>query len=258
MKRMSLGAVAILAGCVGVFAQIPGTAGGPPAREFGAHGPGPIGMEMRGGKTVTGLPYSADVKTTVTQTLADGNTISRVTTGHVARDSQGRTYFQQNISGGPWAQNATTTLTFISDPVAEYTYVLNPATKIAMRREFKARTGETRLHSPNGVAADAKNSVEADLGQQSIAGLTATGKSITRTIPAGAIGNAQPIVEKSEVWTSPDLQVVLLSKHSDPRFGQSIYSLSNITRSEPNAALFQVPSGYTVQDAPGPGRWRGN
>ncbi len=198
------------------------------------------------------------MKTTIIQTLADGNTINRVTTGHVARDSQGRTYLQQNISGGPWAQNGTTTVTFISDPVTEYTYVLNPNTKVAMRREFKSRTGENRSHTANGAAPESKSSVEGDLGQQSINGLTATGKSFTRTIPAGAIGNAQPIVEKSEVWTSPDLQVVILSKRSDPRFGQSIYSLSNIQRNEPNAALFQVPSGYTVQDAPSPGRWRGN
>jgi hypothetical protein len=215
-------------------------------------------MEMRSGKVVTGAPYSADVKTSVTQTLSDGNTINRVTTGHVARDSQGRTYFQQNISGGPWAQNGTTTVTFISDPVGEYTYVLNPNTKIAMRRVFKPHTGEGRFHSPNGEAPDAKGRVETDLGQQSINGLTATGKSITRTVPAGAIGNAQPIVEKREVWTSPDLQVVVLSKRSDPRFGQSTYSLSNIRRSDPSAVLFQVPSGYTVQDAPAPGHWRGN
>ncbi len=258
MKRVRLSAVAVLVGCFGMFAQTPGPAGGPPPGRFGPHGPGPIGMEMRSGKVVIGAPYSADVNTSVTQTLADGNTINRVTTGHVARDSQGRTYFQQNISGGPWAQNGTTTVTFISDPVAEYTYVLNPNTKIAMRREFKPHTGEGRSHSPNGAAADAKGRVETDLGQQSINGLTATGKSITRTVPAGAIGNAQPIVEKSEVWTSPDLQIVVLSKRSDPRFGQSVYTLNNIQRNEPNAALFQVPSGYTVQDAPAPGRWRGN
>jgi hypothetical protein len=259
MKRISLSAVVILAGCIGAFAaQTPGSAGGPPPREFGAHGPGPIGMEMRSGKVLTGAPYSADVKTSVTQTLADGNTINRVTTGHVARDTQGRTYFQQNISGGPWAQNGTTTVTFISDPVAEYTYVLNPNTKVAMRRAFKSHTEEGGFRSSGRGGPDAKGRVETDLGQQSINGLAATGKSITRTIPAGAIGNAQPIVEKSEVWTSSELQVVILSKRSDPRFGVSTYSLSNIQRNEPSAALFQVPAGYTVQDAPAPGRWRGN
>jgi hypothetical protein len=260
MKSIRLSAVAILAGCIVAYAaQTPGSAGGPPPPGFGTHGPGPIGMEMRTGKVVTDAPYSADVKTSVIQTLADGNTINRVTTGHVARDRQGRTYFQQTITGVPWAQNGRTTVTFISDPVSEYTYVLNPSTKVAMRRAFKFHTGESgRFRSPNGERPDAKGRVETDLGQQTINGLTAAGKSITRTIAAGEIGNAQPIVEKSEVWTSSDLQVVILSKRSDPRFGVSTYSLSNIQRNEPSAALFQVPAGYTVQDAPAAGHWRGN
>ena len=102
---------------------------------------------------------------------------------------------------------------------------------------------------------DSSDRVEADLGTQVIDGINATGKSITHTIPAGTIGNAQPIVDKVEIWTSPDLQVVVLSKRSDPRMGQSTYSLSSIQRSEPDASLFQVPTGYTVEDA-GPGRGR--
>ena len=236
----------------------------PPAHSFGGPGPmghlGPMGhMGMPFGKLVTGKPYSADVNTSLTETLADGNTISRANTGHVARDSQGRTYFEQTISGGPWAQRGSTTITFLSDPVSGYTYVLNANTKIAMRRAFKSRTGEhAPPRPPDGLASpDAKDRVETDLGQQTINGVNATGKSITRTIPAGTIGNSQPIVEKSEIWTAPDLQVVVLSKHSDPRSGQSTYTLNNIQRSEPNSALFQVPTDYTVRDAPpSPGRQR--
>ncbi len=261
MKYLSFLAVGMFAALVPLSAQTEGPQGGPPgappSHDF--RGPGRMGqmgpmghMGMPFGKVVTGAPYSADVNTSSTQTLADGNTISRSNTGHVARDSQGRTYFQQNISGGPWAQKGSTTITFLSDPVSGYTYILNANTKVAMRRAFKPRTGE---HAPplppDGLARpDAKDRVETDLGQQTVNGLSVTGKSITRTIPAGTIGNSQPIVEKSEIWTSPDLQVVVLSKHSDPRSGQSTYTLNNIQRSEPNAAVFQVPSDYTVQDAP--------
>ncbi len=54
MKRVSLTGVAVLSGCISMFAQVPGTAGGPPPRGFGAHGPGPIGMEMHAGKIVIG------------------------------------------------------------------------------------------------------------------------------------------------------------------------------------------------------------
>jgi hypothetical protein len=208
---------------------------------------------MHSGKIVAGAPYSATTKASVTQTLADGNTISRVITGQLARDSQGRTYSQQNITGGLWGQGGAVTITFIADPVAGYTYMLNSTRKTAFRRPFKERTNESARPFEGSNAAGTRNRVETDLGQQTISGVTVTGKSISRTIPAGQIGNTAAIVEKTEIWTDPELQVVVQSTHSDPRWGQSTYTLSNIQQAEPNPALFQVPPGYTIQDAPARG-----
>jgi hypothetical protein len=51
--------------------------------------------------------------------------------------------------------------------------------------------------------------------------------------------------------------VLVLSKRSDPRVGETVYRLTNVKRSEPDAALFQVPSGFTTQqEQPGPMRMR--
>jgi hypothetical protein len=86
------------------------------------------------------------------------------------------------------------------------------------------------------------------LGTQTIEGVEATGTQSTVTIPAGAIGNEQPIKIVSEQWYSPALQVVVLSKRSDPRSGEMVYRLTQLDRSEPAAALFQVPSDYTIKD----------
>ena len=36
-------------------------------------------------------------------------------------------------------------------------------------------------------------------------------------------------------------------KRSDPRMGKTIFQFTNIQRGEPDAALFQVPSDYTVK-----------
>ncbi len=88
---------------------------------------------------------------------------------------------------------------------------------------------------------------EEDLGAQVIQGLTAQGKRVTRTIPAGQVGNQRPIDIVTETWYSPDLQVVLMSKTSDPRFGETVYQLNHINRAEPDHSLFTVPSDYTVQ-----------
>ena len=87
-----------------------------------------------------------------------------------------------------------------------------------------------------------------------INGVSAQGTRHTRTIPAGQIGNEKAITIVSEKWYSPDLQMTVMSKHSDPRFGQTTYNLTNIQQKEPDASLFAVPAGYTIQQGGrGPG-----
>ena len=86
------------------------------------------------------------------------------------------------------------------------------------------------------------------LGKQTIEGVEAEGSRTTVTIPAGEIGNEQAIQMVSERWYSPELQVVVMSRHSDPRSGEHIYRLTNIDRSEPAKSLFEVPADYTIAD----------
>lgn len=83
-----------------------------------------------------------------------------------------------------------------------------------------------------------------ELGEQNIEGVSARGTRTITTIPAGAIGNERAIETVYEKWYSPELQMVVLSRHTDPRFGEQTYRLTNINRSEPDSSLFQVPSGY--------------
>lgn len=86
------------------------------------------------------------------------------------------------------------------------------------------------------------------LGKQFFEGVEAEGTRTTKTIPAGEIGNEQPIQIVSERWYSPELQVVVMTRQSDPRVGETTYRLTNITRAEPSATLFQVPADYSVKD----------
>lgn len=85
-----------------------------------------------------------------------------------------------------------------------------------------------------------------ELGEQNIEGVNARGTRTITTIPAGAIGNERAIETVYEKWYSTELQMIVLSKHSDPRFGEQTYKLTNINRSEPDSSLFQVPTGYKV------------
>jgi hypothetical protein len=91
--------------------------------------------------------------------------------------------------------------------------------------------------------------VTQELGKQFIEGVEAEGKRTTVTIPAGEMGNERPIEIVSEQWYSPELQLVVMTRTSDPRSGEMTYKLTNINRSEPAGTLFEVPSDYTVKDS---------
>jgi hypothetical protein len=107
----------------------------------------------------------------------------------------------------------------------------------------KAGPGET----PNSFKTD-------DLGSRMIEGVSAQGTRTTVTIPAGQVGNDRPIEVVSETWYSPDLKVVMMTKHNDPRAGETVYQLMNVTRSEPLQSLFEVPPDFQVTDMKARGR----
>lgn len=96
--------------------------------------------------------------------------------------------------------------------------------------------------------------VTESLGKQFIEGIEAEGTRTTITIQPGAIGNERAINIVSERWYSPELQTVVMSKNSDPRFGETSYRLTNISRTEPARTLFEVPSDYTLKTEQSPMR----
>jgi hypothetical protein len=240
----------------------------PPGHGFG-HGPGRdeirfLGFEAGlGDKTVTGAPFSASFTTESTETLSDGNQIKHTSTGSIARDSQGRTRRDMTLpafGATAVAGQAAPHVTFVNDPVAGTRYILEADTKTA--RQMPAPPDKSQFtrktHTGGGPGAEAadKETVTTSLGTQTIGGVTAEGTRYTRTIPAGQIGNAKSIVIVSERWYSADLQMVVMTKRSDPRSGDTTFQMTSIARTEPAASLFQVPAGYTVAQAEPRGAFR--
>ncbi|MDQ6699748.1 MAG: hypothetical protein M3Z36_06155 [Acidobacteriota bacterium] len=111
----------------------------------------------------------------------------------------------------------------------------------------KGVDGNVKYRAMNSQAAP--DSKTESLGKQTIEGVEAEGTRTTMTIPTGEIGNERPIQIVSERWFSPALQTFVLTRRNDPMAGETVYRLSNISRSEPDASLFQIPPGYTVKDA---------
>jgi hypothetical protein len=223
-----------------------------------------LGFEgMRGGTVVTGAPFSGVAVTESTQTLADGNHITRKTQANLFRDSQGRIRKEVTVTGfAPLAAaGAAKSFIVINDPVAGTNFVLHPDTKVAekMGRPFggmkgsakDAIKGKRQAREEQEIAAG--NLKKEDLGTQTIGGISAQGTRVTRTIPAGQMGNEKPIYIVHETWFSNDLQMVVMSKRTNPWIGETTYTLTNIQRKEPAAELFAVPSDFTVTQR-GPGR----
>lgn len=216
------------------------------------------------GKVVTGAPYSAQAVTQFNQTLADGNHIQRTSTGVVARDSEGRTRVERSLNAiGPLAGSGSPSKAiFINDPVAGMSYMLDSNRHTARQMPSLAgrhgpgagvqgNAGESQPANSSARASMRQRAMAAvktdDLGTQVIDGLTLQGKRMTRTISAAQAGSDRDIEVVTEIWTSPDLQMVVMSKTSDPRFGETVYKLTNISRAEPDPALFTVPGDYQIQ-----------
>jgi hypothetical protein len=229
---------------------------GGPASEFGA------GI-LRAG--VKNAPFSADVTTESTLTLADGNHIRQTVNSKVYRDTDGRTRREQAVNLDGLAPNANIQqMVFINDPVAGVNYSLNAkehtGTKYVrssdgagFQRQSQFAGGRDpgpRAGGPDGrpgrmgIAAKTES-----LGRQTIEGVQAEGRRTTMTIPAGQAGNELPIHIVSESWYSPELQTTILSKHSDPRNGETVTRLTNISRSEPAHILFEAPAEYKLSEA---------
>ena len=251
-----------------------------------------------GSKPILNAPYQGTMVNETVQHLADGNTIENSHTSKVARDSQGRTWREETLNRvGPWSTSSgPTTIVFITDPVAGYSYVLHPGDKTASRRPMPKILANSGKQTPSIKSAPAVPAIPAipvegavpvgpvdavgvgtvtsigpdgpmkveiighsepddakseSLGTQEVNGVLAQGKRTTRIIAAGKIGNQLPITIVTETWYSPDLHMIVMSKRTDPRLGETTFQIENIQRGEPAADLFQPPSDYNVTDEPG-------
>lgn len=235
---------------------------------------------------VTGQPFSAQEETETVQTLADGTHINNGTQKVMHyRDSLGRTRTEQTPMQPPglMAASAGAPPIFIEivDPVGGFRYSFDsinhtahrsPIGPIRVRKMLPSLASPAyRVATPVPVVVTAPassstlfasvSSVNAQqprpeisnerLGTQTIEGVLAEGTRMTTTYPIGFFGNDRPLTMVTETWTSPEIGMVVLTRTSDPRRGESTMKLTNISRAEPDPSLFQPPAGYAIVDPSG-------
>jgi len=215
------------------------------------------------GPIVLHEPYSAEGETTIVQTLGDGTHIQRTVSARFERDSAGRVRREQAVQGlaalNP-ASGVQVVITIV-DPVIGVTYALDPATRTGVRTSISERVlngppppppppppGPAPLGAglPPPPPPPPARPDEVALGTRQIEGVTVIGTRTTLSIPVGQIGNDQPINVTDERWESPDLKVLVLSHHHDPRTGDVEFRLQNLRRLEPPPERFKVPPDYVI------------
>jgi hypothetical protein len=247
----------------------------------GAIGIKMLGLEGMGGQVVTGKPLSAIEERQTLQVLGDGTRIDNTQKNNFYRDSEGRTRIERPngavILHDPVA-GVMLELNPANKTVRTVFKTAGPGKDLDRAKEKLAaemsvhggtiavaggpmagsvQTKEGMFYSvigpPGGDKLSAERSAKEtaasnreNLGIQSVNGVTAQGSRTTITIPAGQIGNDRPMQIVSEQWFSSDLQMLVKSTNSDPRFGETSYQLTNINQAAPDPSLFQIPADYTT------------
>ena len=195
-----------------------------------------------GNRVVKGKPFSATEERRSLQVLGDGTRLESNQVNRIYRDSEGRTRVE--------AMDGKAT---IFDPVAGVRLEIDPVAKTA--RNVPAVPGGVafRVQAPTNTKAGGGSTTSEDLRPDVVNGVNATGQRTTMTIPRGELGNDRDIRVVTERWISEDLQMLVKSTNSDPRFGETTYQLTGILLREPDASLFSVPAGYARPAAGGRG-----
>jgi hypothetical protein len=222
-----------------------------------------------GDSPVTGQPLAQTEKRTTVRTGSDGTTFTSTNETRYYRDVEGRLRTTKSSLQRDGSSRIVSDT--IDDPVARLHIILNATAKTATvyhrpeavpHRQEAAPTRKPETVTPEKLA-EAKKAVaeqqavlKAKFGEftreklpaKQIAGVYAEGERVTVTIPAGAQGNDREFKDITETWVSPELKTMLYRSTQDPRSGTTTDEVTELSRTDPDPSLFQVPAGYTVRD----------
>lgn len=195
----------------------------------------------------------ADYIVTESRPLSDGNRIENTLVGEYAQDTEGRSRLRTND------------MYMIADPVDKLAWQVDVVAGVAYKESAEwaeitdtahqqsAATGDAMaaLAWLDGIDENAQPISVNDLGVRRLNGIEARGRSWTYQIPAGTIGNLEPIEMYSEAWTSTEfgypLPVLVIS--SDPLNGTNRRELRNFKEQEFDPTFFRPDENrYRIED----------
>jgi hypothetical protein len=217
-------------------------------------------------------PFQAEYSTSITPPLPLGRgSLPQSSVYSVARDSQGRV--RSDHAAGKFnvkpAASAETDeeqqLVTICDPISQKVIrldTLNKIATVATPRVITPRPLPEINPAPQPFCSthfkrflSNPRFQTADLGNKLISGVEAHGLRWWLLLPATADSPAQPSPTYQEDWCSEDLGIMVMHASVSTSVNRRTETiLKNIERSEPDAALFQIPPDYTIEQRVMPAR----
>jgi hypothetical protein len=197
-----------------------------------------------------GAPFSLTLYTEWKRPIGNGGTITFTNERRIVRDSKGR-IFQERAALVPKNTNIKSSVTTIqiTDPAQHTWYNCIVAAKICELYGYRLSTTDKFGPLRDGnLVYEGGSSQDEDLGVSSTSGEDTHCYRETRTVNPGVTGNDQPLVSVREFCFSPRLAFNLTSIVDNPFSGHQVFTVRNLTTSEPDPALFEIPAGYTVAD----------
>jgi hypothetical protein len=197
-------------------------------------------------------PFSLMLETEWSRPLATGGTFTLVNQRRIVRDSRGRIYQERWLlvpKGG--AIPSRMTVFQITDPDRHTWYNCDPqketcdlyAYHLSSQTDYKpSLQGSGPLPEGRGFREDF------DLGVDTIQGLETHGYREVITYNPGTMGNDQEMTISREFRFSPQLGIDLSSIVDNPQSGRQVFTVKELTTSEPDPAIFEVPGDYRIVD----------
>jgi hypothetical protein len=197
---------------------------------------------------IPNAPFSGVINVERSIVRQDGTVVNLKTVRAIHRDSRGRIYNEyRTLLPASSSETPQITHVLLYDPQTRTSTTLFPP-QHAYRSTTTRRPPATTPPVFASYGPQNEFTREEDLGVQQIQGLGVHGLRQTQTIPASG-GSDKDIVVSDEYWYSEDLRINLVLKHNDPRTGSVVMTVTQITRADPDSALFQIPDGYTGPEA---------
>jgi hypothetical protein len=184
-------------------------------------------------------------KSVVTLRTPDGVT-HQLFMSMLARTSSGKIYFENRRTLSPTGEPEPRTYFIVIDPKEKTRTICYVSTKACRINAFRRISYGPAENGEDGPRAANMESVS--LGTSVIDALTVTGTKETTSVAAGAYGNKEVMVITREVWHSPELDLDVSTTKTDPRSGTHTRTIEIISRGEPDAEYFTIPTEYTFFD----------